>query len=213
MAHQYQAAIDYINEHGNRSKPVKSAHTPYKILKWLADAKGVPMNGARLQVAGLNRMSTKALNKKVHETLSYFCETGMLHLPPLFNARKSDGVASDRKGSLYLHDRDETANRNLWNESSKLKEHKSQMLRKASSHKTKALIQSKSPVKNIKNPRDLALALAKMHKQGEIALGQRALLTVASVLDKKATDGQIRTMVKEADKYGIKLGFKPKCLK
>ncbi|MCY9861517.1 hypothetical protein OTK49_03170 [Vibrio coralliirubri] len=212
MAHQYQAAIDFINERGNRSKPVKSAHTPYKILKWLADAKGIPMNGARVTVAGLNRISDKALNKRVHETLSYYCETGVLRLPPLFNARKSDAVATDHKGSLYLHDRDENANRNLWNESSKLKNHQSQMLKNESSHKGKVRLQGKSATKNIKNPRDLALALAKMHKQGEIILGQRALMTVASVLDKKATDGQMRTMAKEADKYGIKLGFKPKCL-
>lgn len=213
MAHQYQAAIDYINEHGKRSKPVKSSHIPYKILKWLADTKGVPMNGARMQVAGLNKMSSKALNKKVHEVLAYFCETGELHLPSLFNARKGGGAAADRKGSLYLHDRDETANRNLWNESSKLKDHKGQMLPKPSSHNTKVKIQSKSAAKNIKNPRDLALILAKMHKQGEITLGQRALITVATVLDKMATDGQVRVMVKEAEKYNIKLGFKPKCLK
>ncbi|MGR5448734.1 hypothetical protein ACP3V3_02875 [Vibrio sp. PNB22_3_1] len=126
MTHQYQAAIDYINEHGNRSKPVKPEHVPYKILKWLADSKGVAMNGARMQVAGLNKMSTRAINKKVHETLIHFCETGILQLPPLFNARKATGSTADRKGSLYLHDRDETANRNLWNESSKLKNHKNQ---------------------------------------------------------------------------------------
>ena len=87
------------------------------------------------------------------------------------------------------------------------------MLPNTESHGKRLKPKGKSLAKNIKNPRDLALALAKKHKQGEITLGQRALITVATVLDKKATDGQIRVMIKEADKYNIKLGFTPKCIR
>ncbi|MGR5328570.1 hypothetical protein [Photobacterium damselae] len=95
----------------------------------------------------------------------------------------------------------------------KMKEQKSTMPKEEKQKKAVATPQIKSPIKNIKNPRDLAQALAKLHKQGQITLGQRALITVATVLDKRATDGQVRTMVKEAQKYGIKLAFRPNCLR
>lgn len=79
--------------------------------------------------------------------------------------------------------------------------------------KSGARSKNKANAKNIKNPNDLAKALARKHKRGDLVLGKQALLTVATVLDKKATDGQVRVMVREADKAGLKLGFKPRCIK
>ena len=60
QSHKYQSAIDFINTHGKRKNPIKASHVSYNILKALADAKGISMNGARMQVASLNKMSPKS---------------------------------------------------------------------------------------------------------------------------------------------------------
>lgn len=126
--------------------------------------------------------------------------------------QNSKEMPSDKNGSHYFHDGDSNANRNLWNQSSKLKKDYSANFETQTNRAPKKS-RSKSAAKAIKNPRELALALAKIHKQGEATLGQRALLTVATVIDKKATDGQVRTLMKEAQRLGVKVSFKPKCMK
>jgi len=106
--HSFQFAIDKINEIGIYK--ANQNQKPYRLLHKLSKSLGVYMHGSQAFIGKHFNIPANKMNSMAKSALQQYCLSGVLQVPDQFKYNEN---------RIYRHDRDGSANRNLWKESNK----------------------------------------------------------------------------------------------